>query len=720
MKKLRVLMVGVHPDTKGGIWTVVDNYLHHEGYRAAVDVTYVATATGGPAAKRHLFSLGAFLRLFFILLTKKIDLVHIHSASRGSFVRKGLALRIAKRFGKPVVFHLHGAQFEAYYDAAPPREKRRIEETLARADRVLCLGSAWEKLLREKVGVAEGVEVLHNAVAVPPENPYDPGAKEIIFLGEVGRRKGAFDLIEAAAQMRRSGTLPEGVSVLLYGGGAALDEAARAAEAAGGADGSVRCMGFLAKSGKRDALRRAMLHVLPSYDEGLPMSVLETMAAGIPNVTTGVGAIPDAVEGGKNGILVRPGDPQQLAAAIGALASSERMRKEMSGRAFGTMREKFSLDGHVEKLLRIYRAAACGLALLLLLTACGPAGEYEHDTLDEIASKVIEYPEVEMKDVEERTDIFGTEKAVKAKAAFELYTEPDASVQFLKDVPYAAEEEKESSGAASADKAAEEADTRLCDIVYPLTTEGAPARNPLIVFVPGGSFTTTDKDSLRPAILTMAHHGYTAVSISTRHMTEYGYDDQLTDVLDAVQYLVDHAADYAIDPNHIILQGTSSGGNLALNAAYTRGVGFLDDDDAKRYTFTIEAVCTYSAPISPRDYLGIDPDSPEAAQNDMLKALLGSRWTTDGRGGIDRISPTRYVTESTPPTLVLGGGMDAVVPAVDGESLYRALRLAGVRTDWITYEQATHTDFSVGQMLADIDAFYWEVEDGLVGETVDQ
>ena len=120
-----------------------------------------------------------------------------------------------------------------------------------------------------------------------------------------------------------------------------------------GLENRVDYKGWLEKEEKEKVMDEIAINILPSYNEGLPMTILETMARGIPNITTSIAAIPEAVSK-ENGILLKPGDVQGLQQAILTLMDSEKIRQEKSDKSFETIKEKFSLEKHIHEVLHIY------------------------------------------------------------------------------------------------------------------------------------------------------------------------------------------------------------------------------------------------------------------------------------------------------------------------------------------------------------------------------
>jgi glycosyltransferase involved in cell wall biosynthesis len=174
-----------------------------------------------------------------------------------------------------------------------------------------------------------------------------------LFLGRLGARKGVYDLLEAFVVVARH--FPE--SRLRLGGDGDLDAVRNRAADLGIAD-RVDVLGWVSGEAKNQELAKADVYALPSYNEGLPMSVLEAMAAGLPVLTCPVGGIPDAVTNGVEGFLVPPGDVPALSSRLQALLADESLRQRMGDTARYRVQTQFSASAAIERVGVLYEELA--------------------------------------------------------------------------------------------------------------------------------------------------------------------------------------------------------------------------------------------------------------------------------------------------------------------------------------------------------------------------
>ena len=120
-----------------------------------------------------------------------------------------------------------------------------------------------------------------------------------------------------------------------------------------GAEGTVDLAGE--RDDVADVLAAADVFVLPTLSEGLPMSVLEAMAAGLPVVAAAVGGVPELVDDGETGLLVPPGRPDALAAALGRLAADPALRRRLGAAGRRRAEAHFDIEACRRAHVELYR-----------------------------------------------------------------------------------------------------------------------------------------------------------------------------------------------------------------------------------------------------------------------------------------------------------------------------------------------------------------------------
>jgi glycosyltransferase involved in cell wall biosynthesis len=345
----RVLMLGTALGGRGGIATVV-GLLRQHGLFEREGVRYIATHAEGSRGRKAGAALSGFGQALAMLVRQRPALVHVHAASHASFVRKSLLLLLARAAGCKTVLHLHGACFDRYASQAGPLTRRWIRHTLESSSLVIALSAHWAGFVR---GFAPGarVAVVPNSVPLPPVP--DPAAEQpgrVLFLGQVERRKGVYELLEAFAAL-----LPDFPEARLALGGQGELDAVRRRAAELGIGGQLVLLGWIDGPEKQAELARAAVFCLPSHAEGLPMAMLEAMAAARPVVVTPVGGILDAVQDGDNGLLVAPGQVAQLAGALRRLLGDAALRRRLGERARATIAARFDAAVVTGRIADIYR-----------------------------------------------------------------------------------------------------------------------------------------------------------------------------------------------------------------------------------------------------------------------------------------------------------------------------------------------------------------------------
>ena len=357
-----VIVVGEYFDEPGhgGIASVLRSYKPCFG-----SFNFVSSYRSGKLLHKLWYDLGGLFKLAAMLAWDSVKsvfgkgryrIVHIHTAAGGSFRNHRYYARIARLFGRKTIMHIHASSFKDYFQDSSDEGKSRIINTLNGVDKVVVLSDSWKGWF-ESIGVsAEGdrMVVLNNITARPSEPFVKPAREEndlrLLFLGEIGPRKGIFDVLEAISAKKDS---LEGRIVLRIGGNH-NEEALKEAIGRLGLSDMVTFEGFVTGGKKKDLLLWADVLVLTSYNEGLPISILEAMSYGNAILSTPVGGIPEVVDD-RNGILVPPGDLGEISDAILELAS---LPKEDLGRLGEESRNKvaaFYPEQVMSRLNAIYK-----------------------------------------------------------------------------------------------------------------------------------------------------------------------------------------------------------------------------------------------------------------------------------------------------------------------------------------------------------------------------
>lgn len=345
---IHVLMCASSLKVRGGMVSVVKNYL---GYRdwGNVRITFIPTHIETNKYLLMAYFSIAYIRILCLALLGKIDIAHLHVAERGSFYRKAFILQTLKRFGVKVILHHHGAEFDLFYNGLSDKRKEYVNKILRMADLNIVLSQRLVQMINGKSPEAK-VEVLYNAVNVPQTNPYDLQSHNVLFLGRLGHRKGTYDLLEVIRRIDKA--LSSDVKFYLCGDGE-VEEVKKKVEALG-IGHRIAHIGWIDGQQKDNFMKQSMMNVLPSYNEGLPMTILETMAHGIPNISTSIASIPEVLHDGENGFLIAPGDVDTLYDRIFRLSTDTKLRMELSRRSYELIKKSFSLDVNIGKLKGIY------------------------------------------------------------------------------------------------------------------------------------------------------------------------------------------------------------------------------------------------------------------------------------------------------------------------------------------------------------------------------
>ena len=350
-KVTNVLMFGPCLSERGGMGSVqrliVDNAAKE------LNINHITTWNG--KSKTSILFFSALITLLDRLLKNQVDIVHLHVSERGSVLRKSILALISFVFLKPVIMHTHGCEFHIFYDNLPAMAQRLLHKVWQGCSRVIVLSKSWQNTYINKLHLQpHQVLVKYNPVSVPKNVTTQKNNSDkitFLLLGKINQRKGIFDLFEAIAQLPAN--YQKQIELIIAGSGE-IDKAIALAQDLK-IDSLVSFPGWVNTQQRDCLLKKADVFLLPSYNEGLPMALLEAMSWKLPAITTPVGGIPEIVIHKENGLLVEPGNIEELLESIQTLIDDESLRLSLGNAAY----EKallLDIENYSHEILNIYHS----------------------------------------------------------------------------------------------------------------------------------------------------------------------------------------------------------------------------------------------------------------------------------------------------------------------------------------------------------------------------
>ncbi len=258
----QIVMIGPALDSLGGMSSVVATY-RESGLFERRRVRYLASYRHANWPDKLARMASALCQFAALLLRRQVALLHVHTASRGSFWRKSVFVGLARLFRVPVVLHIHSGEFMQFYGKECGRVRKALVRRVMRASScVLCLTPRWQQALIDLEPRAE-IFVLRNPVQAQPAvvarrmaGSVEPGC--VLFLGRLREKKGVFDLLHAWPRVLSK--VP-GARLVLAGDGDAQAIFAIAREL--GIEDSIDLPGWVAGQAKLDWLARASVFCPP-------------------------------------------------------------------------------------------------------------------------------------------------------------------------------------------------------------------------------------------------------------------------------------------------------------------------------------------------------------------------------------------------------------------------------------------------------------------------
>ena len=343
---MRILMIGPRLDVKGGISSLCNLIIDEN--KGDNEIIFKPSMNDRSLPGRITHFLARIVSFPYERLVIRPDLVHIHFSHSLSTWRKSLLLLIWRISGTRVVMHAHSSDYKEYFPSLPWLLRKFVLRTIGRADGLVVLSESWKEFYssildfnRDKIFVME-TPVQKLSITENKE-------KIVLFSGRIGERKGAFRLLEAWSAIPSQ--TRSGWELILTGDGR-VKKARRILEELSITD-SASVKGWVEDQTLDNLMSKCSIFVLPSQNEGLPMSLLQAMSSGCAVITSPVGGIPEVVKDRDNGILVDPDDIESLSQSLTLLIEDSKLRERLSSKAVNSTRS-LSIETYVPKMKKIW------------------------------------------------------------------------------------------------------------------------------------------------------------------------------------------------------------------------------------------------------------------------------------------------------------------------------------------------------------------------------
>ena len=328
IKSRNILVVGGDLTSNGGIASVIKSL--YSAYEVGnYDYDLFLLKTGYYKDKGLFFELIIFItpwfKAFYHLVFNNVGLMHIHSSARVSFYRKSFFIILGIVLRKKIIIHLHSSDFYNFFLT----DNRIIKRVISYCDCVIVLCSDWESKLSAK---------FPNTYIKKIENPYESNitigsfkkfsneAFKVLSVGFFIESKGIKDIIKLAEHIKANS--PGKIIIQLAGKGELEEFIINSIKEKNLGD-IIQVIGWVSKDKKEQVFKESNALILPSYKEGMPISILEAMSYGLPIISTNISGIPDIVINEENGFLYNPGNIEGFYQGIDKLVNDNLLCEKM-------------------------------------------------------------------------------------------------------------------------------------------------------------------------------------------------------------------------------------------------------------------------------------------------------------------------------------------------------------------------------------------------------
>lgn len=345
----------------GGIATVVKTIISIE--KSKNNYEFLIFNTSNYKDSSSFINMIIFIKATLFYLTKlilsKIDIAHIHTSSGKSFYRKIFFILLSYFFRIKIILHLHSSKFDEFFISPIGLKMKIIAFFLKKADVLILLCRNWKEKIEKKYSL-KNVFVINNPVPfdtkIINENKQrlNSDLVNILFLGFLIKTKGIYDLVVIADRLSVSSPSHK---IFVCGKG---EEEKKFLEEINRRDlKNIEYVGWVSGEKRIYYYKNSDIFLLPSYNEGMPMVLLEALAFGLPIISTNIAGIPDVVINRKNGFLLEPGNIDDFVEKLRLLILNKKLRREF-GKESKIIATRFEKEKIYKKWCRVYQKVLFG------------------------------------------------------------------------------------------------------------------------------------------------------------------------------------------------------------------------------------------------------------------------------------------------------------------------------------------------------------------------
>lgn len=289
-----------------------------------------------------------------LLQQNKNAIIHYNMPLMGAaIIRDYQFLRIAHKAGMPIVLHVHGGNY-LKNRKRPWYLRKMLNRIFQWSKSTIVLGEEESLILKKDFNIKE-IHTLPNCVDLNEANNFNRTINterplNILYIGRIEINKGIEYIHQATDKLNK-----KGVDFHLHLAGKEENEGEFIPRIEESLKEKFTFHNVVSGERKTELLKQCDIFLLPSFFEGLPMSLIETMSFGQVPIVTAVGSIPGIVKDKENGIFIKVKDTETIIEAITTLYNDTKLRATLSKNARETVLNKFDDKKYINKLNNIYQ-----------------------------------------------------------------------------------------------------------------------------------------------------------------------------------------------------------------------------------------------------------------------------------------------------------------------------------------------------------------------------